>query len=54
MPVIFDQVTGTVTPPANDTASALPPAPPPPQAMEQKLMQWLRHQETRLARVRAD
>ena len=55
MPVVFDQVVGTVEAPSDsDSASGETEASPPPMAAQQMLAQMLRDREKRLARVSAD
>jgi hypothetical protein len=55
MPVVFDQVVGTVTPPpaTGDPSTAAPPAQPP-IVMQQMIVQMWRDREKRLARIRAN
>lgn len=55
MPVVFDQVVGTVDAPAQSKETGSEgERPPPPAAARQLLAQMLRDREKRLARVRAD
>lgn len=56
MPVVFDQVVGTVDAPTSskETSSKGESPPPPPAAARQLFAQMLRDLEKRLARVRAD
>lgn len=55
MPVVFDQVVGTVAPPPSpsEASDSVTPAPPPLVA-SQRLVQMLRDREKRTARIRAD
>lgn len=55
MPVVFDQVVGTVAPPpsAGGSSDAATPAPPPSE-IKQLFVQMLRDREKRAARLRAD
>ncbi len=55
MPVVFDQVVGTVTPPpvSGEASDAATPAPPPSE-IKQMFVQMLRDRAKRAARLRAD
>ncbi len=55
MPVVFDQVVGTIDAPSTPSETGGEGGtPPPPAAARQLLAQMLRDHEKRLARVRAD
>lgn len=54
MPVIFDQVTGTVDPPSNPSPDASPEQTTSPQIARQLLAEMIRDRDKKAARLRAD